>query len=133
MKVAVTSGLKGAAILLNEIKRGESPYHFIEVMGCPGGCISGGGQPRPVNDEIRLKRMQAIYREDEGKALRENLTKIKTFRNCIRILGEPLGHLSHEFLHTTYTKRNNDLILIELFRIHHNIFPGSKEFAHLIH
>jgi len=106
VKVAVTSGLKGAAILLNEIKEGKSPYHFIEVMGCPGGCISGGGQPRPVNDEIRLKRMQAIYREDEGKVMRkshENKDVQKLYKD---FLGEPLGHLSHELLHTNYTKRN---------------------------
>jgi NADH-quinone oxidoreductase subunit G/NADP-reducing hydrogenase subunit HndD len=106
VKVAVTSGLKGAAILLDEIKAGKSPYHFIEVMGCPGGCISGGGQPRPVNDEIRLKRLQAIYREDESKVLRkshENKDVQKLYKD---FLGEPLGHLSHELLHTTYTKRN---------------------------
>jgi len=106
VKVAVTSGLKGAAILLNEIKEGKSPYHFIEVMGCPGGCISGGGQPRPVNDEIRLKRMQAIYREDEGKALRKSHENKDVQKLYKEFLGEPLGHLSHELLHTTYTKRN---------------------------
>ena len=55
VKVAVTSGLAGAAKLLEEIKEGKSEYHFIEVMGCPGGCISGGGQPRPTNNEIRQK------------------------------------------------------------------------------
>jgi NADP-reducing hydrogenase subunit HndD len=106
VKVAVTSGLKGAAQLLNEIKRGESPYHFIEVMGCPGGCISGGGQPRPVNDAIRMKRLEAIYKEDEGKKHRkshENEDVIKLYKE---FLGKPLGHKSHEYLHTTYIQRN---------------------------
>ena len=72
LKVAVTSGLIGAAELMEDIKKGTSSYQFIEVMGCPGGCISGGGQPRPVNDAIRMRRLEAIYREDEGKALRKS-------------------------------------------------------------
>jgi len=108
VKVAVTSGLLGAAELLDEIKKGTSPYHFIEIMGCPGGCISGGGQPRPVNDEIRTKRLEAIYREDEGKLLRkshENQDVMTLYRD---FLGVPLGHKSHELLHTIYTKRSKN-------------------------
>lgn len=108
VKVAVTSGLKGAAELFEEIKNGKSPYHFIEIMGCPGGCISGGGQPRPVNDEIRLKRLHAIYREDEGKLIRkshENQDIITLYRE---FLGVPLGHKSHELLHTVYAPRNKN-------------------------
>jgi NADH-quinone oxidoreductase subunit G/NADP-reducing hydrogenase subunit HndD len=106
LQVAVTSGLIGAAELMEEIKNGTSPYHFIEVMGCPGGCISGGGQPRPVNDAIRMERLKAIYREDEGKALRKSHENqdIKTIYN--EFLGAPLGHKSHELLHTVYTPRN---------------------------
>jgi len=108
VKVAVTSGLIGAAELLNEIKQGTSPYHFIEIMGCPGGCISGGGQPRPVNDAIRTKRLEAIYREDEGKAIRkshENQDVITLYHDY---LGVPLGHKSHELLHTIYTRRSKN-------------------------
>jgi len=108
VKVAVTSGLRGAAILLDEIKKGISPYHFIEIMGCPGGCISGGGQPRPVNDAIRTKRLEAIYHEDEGKLLRkshENQDVITLYRD---FLGVPLGHKSHELLHTVYTPRSKN-------------------------
>ena len=67
LRIAVTSGLTGARELMEEVAAGSSPYHFIEVMGCPGGCISGGGQPRPVDDAIREKRLEAIYSEDEGK------------------------------------------------------------------
>ena len=105
VKVAVTSGLKGAKFLLDQVARGESPYHFIEVMGCPGGCISGGGQPRPTTPEIRQKRLEAIYREDEGKKLRkshENPYITKIYENFLK---EPNGHISHELLHTKYTKR----------------------------
>jgi NADP-reducing hydrogenase subunit HndD len=106
LRIAVTSGLRGASELMEQIKKGESPYHFIEVMGCPGGCISGGGQPRPVDDEIRRKRLEAIYKEDEGKKLRKSHENadIKTLYE--EFLGEPLGHASHEYLHTHYTKRD---------------------------
>jgi NADH-quinone oxidoreductase subunit G/NADP-reducing hydrogenase subunit HndD len=106
VNVAVTSGLTGAATLLEEIKDGKSDYLFIEVMGCPGGCISGGGQPRMTDDSVREKRLEAIYREDEGKKLRkshENEYIIKIYDDY---LGHPLGHKSHELLHTTYTKRD---------------------------
>ncbi len=105
VRVAVTSGLAGAKNLMEEIKEGRSPYHFIEVMGCPGGCISGGGQPRPTNDLIREKRLEAIYREDEGKVKRkshENPFILDLYKD---FLGEPLGHKSHELLHTRYTMR----------------------------
>ncbi|MBR0599336.1 NADH-dependent [FeFe] hydrogenase, group A6 [Sinanaerobacter chloroacetimidivorans] len=106
VKVATTSGLKGASLLMEEIQRGESPYHFIEVMGCPGGCISGGGQPRPTNDEVRKKRIQAIYAEDEGKALRKSHENPYIENLYQEYLGKPLGHRSHELLHTHYTKRS---------------------------
>jgi len=105
VRVAVTSGLRGASELMDQIKNGTSPYHFIEIMGCPGGCISGGGQPRPVNDAVRMARLNAIYREDEGKAMRKSHENedIKTLYK--EFLGVPLGHLSHELLHTDYTVR----------------------------
>jgi len=106
VKVAVTSGLEGAGILLKQVAAGESPYHFIEVMGCPKGCVSGGGQPRTKNEDDRKKRMEALYREDEGKKLRkshENPYITKIYQDY---LGEANGHLSHEYLHTHYTKRS---------------------------
>lgn len=105
VKVAVTSGLKGAKILLDQIAKGESPYHFIEVMGCPGGCISGGGQPRPTTPEIRQKRLQAIYKEDEGKQLRKSHENEYVNKLYEEFLKKPNGHKSHELLHTHYTKR----------------------------
>jgi len=108
VKVAVTSGLKGADELLSEIKNGSSPYHFIEIMGCPGGCISGGGQPRPVNDEIRTQRLKAIYREDEGKIQRKSHENQDIMMLYHDFLGVPLGHKSHELLHTVYTRRSKN-------------------------
>lgn len=105
LKIAVTSGLSGARELMDQIAGGESPYHFIEVMGCPGGCISGGGQPRPTNKNIREQRLKAIYREDEGKPLRKSHENPFVLKLYEEFLKEPLGHKSHELLHTHYTKR----------------------------
>ena len=106
LKMAVTNGLSGAAILMEELVAGKSPYLFIEVMGCPGGCLSGGGQPRPTDASIRQQRLQAIYREDEGKVLRKSHENPDVLALYKAYLGQPCGHLSHEFLHTTYTPRN---------------------------
>jgi NADH-quinone oxidoreductase subunit G/NADP-reducing hydrogenase subunit HndD len=106
VKIAATSGLKGASILLDEIKSDQSPYHFIEVMACPGGCISGGGQPRMTNDETRLKRIQALYAEDEGKTIRKSHENPYIKKIYKEYLGQPLGHKSHELLHTTFTKKS---------------------------
>jgi len=105
VKIAVTSGFKGAQILLDQIKAGESPYHFIEVMGCPGGCISGGGQPRPTTQEIRQKRMHAIYSEDESKIMRKSHENPDVGQLYQEYLGEANGHKSHDLLHTHYTPR----------------------------
>jgi len=105
VKVAVTSGLEGAKKLMDQIAAGESPYHFIEVMGCPGGCISGGGQPRPTNNYVREKRLEAIYKEDEGKQMRKSHENPAITSLYEQFLKKPLGHKSHDLLHTSYTKR----------------------------
>ena len=105
-RIAVTSGLAGARHLMDEISAGTSPYLFIEVMGCPGGCISGGGQPRLTTDEIRRQRLAAIYREDEGKPLRKSHENPDIQHLYREFLGSPGGLVSHELLHTTYTRRN---------------------------
>ncbi len=106
VKVAVTSGLKGANILMEEIAKGESPYHFIEVMGCPGGCITGGGQPRSKDPDVREKRMKALYSEDESKKIRESHKNPSIIKLYEEFLGEPCGHKSHTLLHTHYIKRD---------------------------
>ena len=105
VNIAVTSGLAGSDILVKQIAAGESPYHFIEVMGCPGGCISGGGQPRTDADDFRTLRTKALYTEDEGKPLRkshENPDLMKLYETW---LGEPGGHKAHALLHTHYVPR----------------------------
>jgi NADH-quinone oxidoreductase subunit G len=103
LNVAVVSGLGNARKILEKIKNGEANYHAVEVMACPGGCINGGGQPyHHGNSEIITKRMEAIYAEDAGKAVRKSHENesIKTLYK--EFLGEPLGHKSHELLHTHY-------------------------------
>ena len=106
VKIAVTSGYDGARKLMNQVKDGTSPYHFIEVMGCPGGCITGGGQPRPKQDinVVRQKRMEAIYGEDERKLVRKSHEN-QSLMDFYKEWGEPGGHNSHEYLHTHYVKR----------------------------
>ncbi len=106
VKVAVTSGLNGAATLMEEVRDGKSPYHFMEVMACPGGCITGGGQPRSDDPMARTKRMEALYREDEGKPLRKSHENPDLLALYAEYLEHPLGHLSHTLLHTTYTQRS---------------------------
>ncbi len=106
MRVAVAHGLKNARIIMDEIAAGTSPYHFIEIMACPGGCIGGGGQPIPTNEEIRKKRIEAIYAEDEGKKKRKSHENVEVQKLYKEFLGEANGHVSHKLLHTHYTKRN---------------------------
>jgi NADH-quinone oxidoreductase subunit G/NADP-reducing hydrogenase subunit HndD len=105
VKVAVTSGLKGANQLMEQIAKGTSPYHFIEVMGCPGGCITGGGQPRSNDPDVGIKRMKGIYSEDESKALRKSHENPYVTSLYKEFLEYPGSHLSHELLHTHYVKR----------------------------
>ena len=104
--MAVTSGLDGAAHLMEEVREGVSPYHFMEVMACPGGCITGGGQPRSGDPQARAKRMEALYREDEGKPLRKSHENPDLLALYEEYLGHPLGHVSHELLHTGYMGRS---------------------------
>ncbi|MFA5624867.1 MAG: NADH-dependent [FeFe] hydrogenase, group A6 [Bradymonadales bacterium] len=105
LKIAVTSGLAGANVLLKEIEAGTSPYHFIEVMGCPGGCIAGGGQPRSKDADFREKRAKALYNEDESKKIRASHENPDVQKLYKEYLGEPNGHLAHKLLHTSYTPR----------------------------
>ena len=105
VKVAVTSGLSGAKILMDQVKNGESPYHFIEIMGCPNGCIMGGGQPRSSDPDVRMKRLKGIYDEDEGKELRKSHENPSLKKLYDDFLEYPNSHVSHELLHTHYTRR----------------------------
>ena len=105
VKVAVAHTLKNARKLLEQVEKGESPYAFIEVMTCPGGCLGGGGQPIPTTLEIRKKRAESIYAEDAGKPVRKSHENPEITILYSEFLKEPLGHVSHELLHTSYEKR----------------------------
>ena len=105
VKVAVAHGLGNAATLLRAIRSGERSYHFVEVMTCPGGCIGGGGQPRYTTDEVRMARIKAIYREDEGKPKRKSHENTQVMELYEKFLGVPLGEKSHHLLHTHYHER----------------------------
>lgn len=105
LKVAVAHTLGNARKLLEQIGRGESPYAFIEVMTCPGGCLGGGGQPIPTTWEIRKKRAESIYAEDLGKTIRKSHENPQIATLYKESLKTPLGDLSHHLLHTSYQKR----------------------------
>lgn len=105
LKVAVSHGLGNTSQLLHRIRNGEE-FHFVEVMTCPGGCIGGGGQPRFTDDEVRKKRIAAIYREDEGKKLRKSHENPDIIEIYSEYFEKPLSHLSHELLHTHYSKKS---------------------------
>lgn len=113
LKVAVVSGMKEARPLLDDIKAGKSPYHFIEIMGCPGGCVNGGGQPyiKPVflpnEDENILdtymsKRASVLYSEDERQVIRQSHNNPDIIHLYRDYLEKPGSHKAHELLHTTY-------------------------------
>jgi iron-only hydrogenase group A len=105
LKVAVAHGLGNARKVVEAVKSGQKTYHFIEVMTCPGGCIGGGGQPRFTTNEVRKARMAAIYAEDEGRKHRKSHDNPSIVQIYKEFLGKPLGHTSHELLHTHYEKR----------------------------
>jgi iron-only hydrogenase group A len=105
LSCAIAHGLSNANKLMKKVKSGEMEYHFIEIMACPGGCLGGGGQPMPVSNEIRQARMDAIYEEDSSLKIRKSHENPEVQALYEDFLGEPLGHKSHELLHTHYKGR----------------------------
>jgi NADP-reducing hydrogenase subunit HndD len=103
--VAVVHGLGNIREILEDIVHHRSPYHFIEVMCCPGGCIGGGGQPLSNDPQVRQKRIDGLYREDKGLLLRKSHNNPAVQRLYDEFLGEPLSNKSHELLHTHYRAR----------------------------
>lgn len=103
--VAVAHGLGNARKILDEVVAGDKEYHFIEIMACPGGCIGGGGQPQPTTMEKREQRIKAIYEVDASMELRKSHENPAIKKLYEEYLGEPLGHKSHQLLHTTYVER----------------------------
>jgi NADH-quinone oxidoreductase subunit G len=112
VRIAVAHGLANVEYVINKIreakKNGEElPYHFVEVMACPGGCVGGGGQPYGVTNELRIARAKGLYSEDSGTTIRsshENPEVIALYKD---FLGEPLGEKAHHLLHTSYKPRES--------------------------
>ena len=107
--VAVASGLKNARILLDEIIAGRKDIHFIEIMTCPGGCVNGGGQPirNRANVDARAKGLYQIDATSRVRVSHRNTEIAELYRD---FLGKPLGHKSHELLHTHYHSREEDVM-----------------------
>ena len=110
INVAVASGLSNAKVLLDEIRSGKANYHFIEIMGCPGGCVNGGGQPQQPGYvrntvDIRALRAKALYDIDASMPLRKSHENPAIKQLYEEFLGAPGSHKAHEYLHTSYVKR----------------------------
>ncbi|WP_069651112.1 NADH-dependent [FeFe] hydrogenase, group A6 [Caloranaerobacter ferrireducens] len=112
VKVAVAHGTGNARKLLEQVKSGEKEYHFIEVMACPGGCVTGGGQPHVsakdrMTKDIMKERAKALYDEDKAKTIRKSHENPMIKKIYEEFLGEPNSHKAHELLHTHYVARKN--------------------------
>ena len=112
IKVAIAHGTANAAKLLDQVRSGEKQYHFIEVMGCPGGCVTGGGQPivsaqKRYEVDPRAARACVTYAADEAMPIRKSHENPAIKQIYEEFLGEPCGHKSHELLHTHYTARDH--------------------------
>ncbi|TYZ29028.1 ferredoxin [Selenomonas caprae] len=104
IRICVAHTLRNARRIMEQVQQGTSPYDFIEIMACPGGCIGGGGQPIGTTNAIRKKRMAALYEIDRSLPLRKSHDNPEIQTLYKEFLGEPLGEKAHELLHTTYHK-----------------------------
>lgn len=114
LNVCVVSGVGNAKKVLNAVKNGEKNYHFIEVMGCPGGCVNGGGQPVQKNAvhqvmDVAAVRGSALYEEDRNLPQRKSHKNEAVQTLYKEYLGEPNSHKAHEILHTSYVDRSDIL------------------------
>lgn len=110
VKVCVVSGLANANTIMEKVKNGTADYHFIEIMGCPGGCVNGGGQPiqhAVVRNfvDLRARRAAALYEADKDMPLRKSHESEAVKHLYDEFLGEPGSHKAHEVLHTSYVAR----------------------------
>ena len=110
VKIAVASGLANARKIMDQIKRGESPYHFVEIMACPGGCVMGGGQPikhSKVRAEVDVRKLRAdsLYTIDEKSVVRKSHENPVIKQIYDEYLEKPGSEKSHKYLHTHYTAK----------------------------
>ena len=113
IKIAVASSLANARVLMDEVKAGTSPYHFIEIMSCPGGCVNGGGQP--IHDAATRQRLdipglraKAIYANDKANVCRKSYKNPAIIAVYDEYLGKPGSEKAHHILHTQYIDRSKD-------------------------
>lgn len=111
VKVAIANGLGNARQLLENIKAGKAQYHFIEIMACPGGCVTGGGQPivsarKRMGIDLKAERAKALYNEDLKAPVRQSHKNPDIELLYKEFFENPGSHKAHELLHTHYTKRS---------------------------
>jgi len=107
VRIAVAHGLGHVETVLDRIRAAkasgeEPPYHLVEVMACPGGCIGGGGQSWGVTDQIRRQRVTGLLEEDAGKTIRVSHKNASVQKLYEEFLGHPMSEKSHKLLHTAY-------------------------------
>ncbi len=105
LNVAIAHGTANAKKIMDKVIKGETNYHFIEIMACPGGCLGGGGQPIPTTPEIRMARAKAIYEEEKHLPVRKSHENPELQKLYDEFLKHPLSDVSHKLLHTHYTPR----------------------------
>lgn len=108
VKIAIVNGIGNVKPVMEDVRAGKSPYHFIEVMACPGGCLNGGGAPLLTMSRVS-ERMEKMYASDAANPLRRSHENPEVQALYKDYLKEPCGHISHHLLHTTYTDRSREV------------------------
>ena len=109
VKVAIVNGIGNVKPVMDDVRAGKSPYHFIEVMACPGGCLNGGGAPLTSEPSLIGVRMDKMYGSDRDNKIRRSHENEEVKLLYSDYLKEPCGHVSHHLLHTSYTDRSKDV------------------------
>jgi iron only hydrogenase large subunit-like protein len=109
VKVAIVNGIANVWPIMEDIRKGECPYHFIEVMACPGGCLNGGGAPLVRDPALVAERMRKMYESDENNQVRRSHENVQVQKLYEEFLHEPCGHVSHHLLHTHYVDRSGEV------------------------
>jgi len=110
IRIAIAHGLGNVNNVIEKVRRAknegrELPYHFIEVMACPGGCVGGGGQPYGVTDEVRIARAAGLYEDDAMKDIRYSHENPQIKKLYGDFLEKPLSEKAHKLLHTKYVPK----------------------------
>ena len=109
VKVAIVNGIGNVWPIMEDIRKGECPYHFIEVMACPGGCLNGGGAPLVRDPAQVAERMKKMYQSDADNKVRRSHENVQVQKLYEEFLHEPCGHVSHHLLHTHYVDRSGEV------------------------